>query len=308
MKFERTKESRSQRPRLTADVLHVRPTEEGAVDIRREVQGSLRKAWEEYVVGLYEWGETSSDSASDLYQATAFLRALTKNSGAEWKPPKHWKKKFANRGKRCIRNIDQDLRDGVSFGRSGKSVNSYDDMRLQGILQTFPELRAQVPLSNRAVMGIGRKIITDISSVGYLDEWDPVDGVKHEYALAVLRPEQRNFIIRKNNEKEFTPEACYDAITKGFVRRAYGAHILAMLRLLEPGKQTSILQLWTPDFQKEVEEQLATESAHSLGSLEYAFALMVMQAEDAQLVDGEVVLRLPPKLTPKEPIPTRAQL
>lgn len=305
MKFEQTKASRSHRPRLTADVLQVRPTEEGALDIRREVQGSLRNAWEEYVVGLYEESEKSSDKASDLYQATALLRMLTKNVGAEWTPPNEWKPVFATRSTQCMRKMDKARRDRVSFGPNGLSLHNYYDMQLQGIVQTFPELRTAAQLSTDTITHIGKIIISDISD-GDLTEGNPVIGVEHEYALVVLRPDQGKFVVRKNAEHGLTPETFYTAVTKMFPRRADGAHILASLRLLYPRKQQDVLQLWTPEYQKEVEEQFAAHPAQSLKSMQYAFALMVMQAEDAQLVDGEVVLQLPqPTLKTTEPIPQR---
>ncbi len=303
MKFSRTpQEPRQPRPRRAAEALDPRIDEDASTDIRQEIVFRLKHKWDAYVNDLYEECVEGRAEKSDLYQYTALLRQLTINAGGEWVPPQEWKPAFIARARERAMEMHRTFNSHERLSTHSSSLNSYADIELQGILQTFPEIRFEVPLPTKGIMCLSRDIIGILREHPMLAEM----AIPREYAMVVLQPKNATFVQNKNSGAGFTPQTLFENMCK---RVPVPAFFLAQLRLLYPKKQEDILKLWTSDLQQRTEEEFSNSTAQASVEMQHAFALMVLQAQDARLVDGQVVLQFaPPTLRKQTPLPPHSHI
>lgn len=313
MKFSSTTEPRSHRPRRTAETLRSVLEDGEGLDVRRCISRQLFNDWQRELQELYE-GKRSEKVQHNppFYESAALMRIISKNVGMQWDPPQEWQPTLIKAAQDACKRIADDRE---STRRTGRILSTEHHFSSAFIAATavlaLPEVRKHITVTDQVVEQV--KWYVDFiwkNDFGF----SSTSGIENTFALAVLRPDQRGMQWELSDIMGTTPKTLMDDILTNDATDNPEAY-LAMLRLLYPNEQEHITQLWTEELRTRAENRFLSKGTpgraqHSnLQKLKTAFGLLVMQAQDARLIDGEVVLEFAqPLITNADPLPSRQHL
>lgn len=313
MKFFSTTEPHSHRPRRTAETLRSVLGDGEGLDVRRCISRQLFNDWQRELQELYE-GKRSEKVQHNppFYESAALMRIVSNNVGMQWDPPQEWQPTLIKAAQDACNRIADD---SESTRRTGRILSTEHHFSSAFVAATAvlasPEIRQHVTVSNQ----VARHIQRYIDFIWRQDRgFSSTTGIENMFAVAVLRPDRGEVPWELDDMFGITPKTLMDDILANDATD-HPEMYLALLRLLYPNEQERIMQLWTEELRTRTENAFLSKEAPSrtrrpkLEKLKNAFGLLVMQAHDARLIDGEVVLEFAqPLITTADPLPSRQHL